>query len=102
MIIVIAVMKAKAGKEQEMEKALRDVLPKVQAEEGTLAYALHRVRKEPQKFIMYEKYRDKAALVHHSSSAYFTELFAQLAPLLDGNPTIDICELLAAIDEKGE
>lgn len=102
MIIVIAMMKAKAGKEQAMETALRDILPKVQAEEGTLSYAVHRVRKEPQKFFIYEKYRDKAALVHHSSAPYFTELFAQLAPLLEGSPTIDICELLASIDEKSE
>lgn len=100
MIIVIAVMKAKAGKEQEMEKALRDVLPKVQAEEGTLAYALHRVRKEPQKFIMYEKYRDKESLQHHGATPYFAELFGKIGPLLEGNPTLEICEILAAIKEK--
>lgn len=100
MLVVIATMKAQAGKEQEMEAALRDILPQVQAEDGTLAYVLHRVRKEPQKFIMYEKYRDKTALSAHSATPHFAALFARIAPLLDGNPTIEICEPLAAIDER--
>jgi quinol monooxygenase YgiN len=100
MIVVVALMKAQAGKEQEMEKALRDMIPKVETEEGTLAYALHRVKKEPQKFLMYEKYRDKEALKHHSSTPYFTELFGKIGHLLDGTPTIEIYEMLASIKEK--
>ena len=47
MLVVVAVMKAKAGMEQEMEKALREIIPKVEAEKGTLAYTLHRAKKEP-------------------------------------------------------
>ena len=101
MLVVIAMMKAQAGKEQEMEKALLEMIPKVEAEAGTLVYALHRVRKEPQKFIMYEKYRDKESFQHHSATPYFAELFGKIGPLLDGNPTIEICEMLAAIKEKG-
>jgi len=100
MLVVIATMTAQAGKEQEMEKTLLDIIPKVEGEAGTLAYALHRVRKEPRKFIMYEKYRDKESFQHHGATSYFAELFGSIGPLLDGNPTIEICELLAAIKEK--
>lgn len=100
MIVVVAVMKAKAGSENEMEKALRDVMPKVESEEGALVYALHRAKKDPRKFLMYEQYRDKDALNLHGSTPYLADLFAKIGPLLDGAPTIDIYEPLAAIKPK--
>jgi quinol monooxygenase YgiN len=100
MLVVIATMTAQAGKEQEMEKALLDIIPKVDGEAGTLAYVLHRVKKEPRKFIIYEKYRDKESLQHHGATPYFAELFGKIGPLLDGNPSIEICEMLSAIKEK--
>jgi len=100
MLVVIATMTAQAGKEQEMERALLDFIPKVEPESGTLVYALHRVRKDPRKFIIYEKYRDKESFQHHGATPYFAELFGIIGPLLDGNPAIEICEPLAAIKEK--
>jgi quinol monooxygenase YgiN len=101
MLIVVAKMDAQVGKEDEMEKALRDMIPNVESEEGTLAYVLHRMKKKPQKFLMYEKYRDKEALTHHSSTPYFAELFGKIAPLMDGDPAIEVYEMLSSIKEKG-
>ncbi len=101
MLIVVARMIAKAGKENEMEEALRAIIPKVESEEGTLAYVLHRMKKKPQNFLMYEKYRDKEALALHSSTPYFAELFGKIAPLMDGDPAIEVYEVLSSIKEKG-
>jgi quinol monooxygenase YgiN len=101
MLIVVAKMNAQVGKEDEMEKALRDIIPKVEFEEGTLAYVLHRMKKKPQNFLMYEKYRDKEALAFHSSTPYFAELFGKIAPLMDGDPTIEVYEMLSSVKEKG-
>jgi quinol monooxygenase YgiN len=100
MIVVVARMKAKPGKEQEMEEALRWIIPQVESEEGTLQYVLHRAKKEAGTFLFYEMYRDKAALNIHSSTPYFAELFGKIGPLLDGDPTIDIYENIASIQEK--
>jgi quinol monooxygenase YgiN len=97
MIVVVAVMKAKQGKEEEMGNALRDIVPRVASEEGTLTYILNRAKKDPQTFLMYEKYRDKDALNFHSTTPYFAELFEKIAPLLDGAPSIEIYEELASI-----
>lgn len=97
MIVVVAVMKAKQGKEQEMEDALKNIVPKVASEEGTLAYALNKARKDPCTFLIYEKYRDKDALNLHSSTPYFAELFEKIAPLLDGAPSIEIYKELSSI-----
>ena len=100
MIVVVAILTAKQGKEQEMEDALKWVMPQVEAEEGTLQYVLHRAKKEPGKFLFYEKYRDKAALNVHGSTPYFSELFSRIGPLLEGSPTIEIYEDIASIREK--
>jgi quinol monooxygenase YgiN len=100
MLVVVAVMKAKAGMEQEMEKALRDMIPKVETEKGTLTYTLHRAKKESGKFLMYEKYPDKEALKEHSSTPHFAELFGKIGPMLDGAPIIDMYEDLSGIKEK--
>ena len=100
MIVVVAILQAKQGKEQEMEDALRWIIPQVDAEEGTLQYILHRAKKEPGKYLFYEKYLDKAALNAHGSTSYFAEMFAKIGPLLDGSPTIEIYEDIASIKGK--
>ena len=101
MITVVAIMKARQGKEKEMEDALRAMVPQVASEAGTMQYVLHRGRKDPGKFAMYETYRDKEALNLHSSSPHFADLFARIGPLLDGEPTLEILEELASIPKKG-
>jgi quinol monooxygenase YgiN len=96
MIIVSAVLEAQVGKESDMERALLDFIPKVQAEEGTIAYVLHRSKGNPAKFMVYEKYVDEAALGYHGSTEYFKELFDTVGPMLAGAPSIEIYEELAA------
>jgi len=95
-MVVVAVLKAQAGKEKDMEDALRAMIPKVQSEEGTIAYILHRAQNEQGKFLFYEIYRDRAAFDFHSSTPYFKELFGKIGPLLDGQPHIEMYEELAA------
>ena len=96
MIVVSAVLEAQVGKEQDMESALRDFITKVQAEEGTIAYILHRSKGNPAKFMVYEKYIDKAAFTYHGSTEYFKELFDAVGPILACDPSIEIYEELAA------
>lgn len=101
MLTVVAVLKAKEGTEKDMEEALKKVVPQVAQEQGTLAYALHRAKKDPTKFLFYEQYKDKEALGLHSSTSYFLEMFGAIGPLLDGNPSIEIYEEIASIPAKG-
>jgi quinol monooxygenase YgiN len=96
MVTLVAVLEAQEGKEKEMENALMEMIPKVQSEEGTLAYILHRSQNKPGKFLVYEKYKDEAALTHHSSTSYIKELFEKVGPLLAGSPSIETFEELAA------
>jgi quinol monooxygenase YgiN len=100
MLVVVAVIKAKAGMEQEVENAIKAIIPKVEAEEGTLAYTLHRGKREPGKFLIYEKYTNKEAFTAHASTLHFKELFQKITPLLDGAMVVDMYEDLAGITAK--
>jgi quinol monooxygenase YgiN len=99
-MIVIAKLKAKDGREAKVEKALRDMVGKVEKEEGTLIYTLHRARKDPGRFLFYEKYKDIQALKAHNSTPYLKELFDTLEPLLTGAPEIEMYEELAGISNE--
>jgi quinol monooxygenase YgiN len=96
-MVIVAKIKAKSGEEAKMEEALRGMVAKVEQEEGTLKYTLHRDLKDPTLFLFYEKYTDADALNAHSSTPYFKELFGTLQPLLDGAPEIGMYEELAAL-----
>lgn len=101
MLVVVAKLKAKAGKEEELEKAFLTMIPEVQAkEEGTLVYALHRAANDPGTFLFYEKYTDQEAFVHHSTTPHFKQLFATIGPLLDGKPAIEMYEELAGVTRQ--
>ncbi len=96
-MIVIAKLKAVNGKEEEMKKAILEVMPKVSEEEGTLIYTLNQNQNDPTEFLFYEKYTDMEALMTHSATPYFKALFKTLAPMLDGNAEIVTYDEVAGI-----
>lgn len=95
-MVVVVGLKVKSGKEKEFEDAMREMITKVGSEEGTLAYVFHRSQHNPGEFLMYEKYKDKAAFDHHSATPYFKELFGKIGPLLAGEPNMEMYEEVAA------
>lgn len=95
MILVVAKIKAKSGEEAKVEQALRDVLPKVREEEGTLVYTLNRSQNDPSTFMVLEKYKDMDAFVYHSSTPYLKEMFNIILPLLDGDLAVELFDELA-------
>lgn len=100
MLVVVASIKVKTGMEKEVEDSIRAIIPKVQAEEGTLVYNLHRGKKDPGKYLFYEKYTNKEALAFHASTPYFKELFQKINPLLDGPMVVDMYEDIDGIPAK--
>ena len=99
MIAVIAKIKAKPGKESELETAFRKQVADVASEEGTLMYTLHRSQQEPGVFLFYEQYRDLDAMKLHSATPYFKALFQTIEPLVAGPPEIEKFDGLAALDK---
>ncbi len=97
MIVVIASITAKTGKEEELEETLKSLFPKVQNEEGTLEYTLNRGLDEAGKFTFYEKYKDENSLDFHNNTSYLQDVFKQFDSLLEGNPKIEIYEEVMSI-----
>ena len=70
-IVITAVLKAHPGKEDELRKALDEVIPPSREEEGCLTYVLHESIDAPGTFVFYEKYEDETALDHHINSPHY-------------------------------
>ena len=97
MIVLIATLKAKPGKEKQVEEILGAMIPKVQNEKGCTKYILHRVKADPSQFLFYEEYADQAALDIHNNTPYFKELGPKLAGLLVGDPVGVFYDMITAI-----
>lgn len=88
MIIITALIKAKEGQGDEMEKAIKDFAPKYLKDPGCLEYRLHRRLDNPDWFFFYEKYENEEALKYHSSAPHFKEMGLAMRPFMDGRPEI--------------
>jgi quinol monooxygenase YgiN len=81
-ITLTAKLTIKAGKEKEFETLMKEVVPKVRAEEGNLAYTMCRSKENPRVFLFFEEYVDQAAIQAHGK--HLGELGIDLSAYLDG------------------
>jgi quinol monooxygenase YgiN len=90
MITIIAKLKVKDGKMDEAIAILKEIIPKLKAEEpGCVEYTPHTVRGEDHAILIYEKYRDKEALKLHSGN--LPKTLEKLFPLLEPGMDIKTC-----------
>jgi quinol monooxygenase YgiN len=94
MIVVKAIVQARPGKEEELEDLIRAIVPKVQAEERTIEYTIHRAQNIPGRFFFYEKYLDQDACDSHMATPYLQELLARFEDLLATAPDVEIFEVI--------
>jgi quinol monooxygenase YgiN len=97
MIVLIATLKAKPGKEKQVQEILAAMIPMVHNEKGCAKYILHKVKSDPSQFLFYEEYADQAALDIHNNTPYFKELGPKLAGLLVGDPVGTFYDMITAI-----
>lgn len=83
-IVIMAPMRTIKGKGKEFEELFKKLIPLVEKEKNTLEYRLYRQEDDPDRFVVFEKYKDKEALKFHSSTPYFKEFGEKVAPLLVG------------------
>src|SRR5438105_4167642 len=85
MVVLVAKYYVKPGKGDEVEAALKKMAPHVKEQEpGCLLYQANRSRESPDLFLLYEQYRDMAALEAHRATPHFKEIIeGTIVPLLD-------------------
>jgi quinol monooxygenase YgiN len=81
---LLVTIKAKSGKEKDLEAAFAPCIAATKKEAGCLAYELNRDADEPTTYVMFEKFRSVAALQSHLKAEHTTKLLKALEPLTDG------------------
>ncbi|WP_174299538.1 putative quinol monooxygenase [Caulobacter sp. S45] len=95
MIGVIAVLKAKEGREAEFERTFAEMTAKVKANEpGNQMYQLTRSRTEPRTYKVLEMYADQAAFDAHGSSDHYKEGGRALRDLVESRPEVELLDAL--------
>ncbi|NJC86222.1 putative quinol monooxygenase [Planosporangium mesophilum] len=91
LLTIIAALRAKPGKEQQLRQAAEAVVEPTRHEEGCIAYHLHQAIDDPTVFYFYENWAGPEALDAHMKTPHFQNFVATANDLLAG--PIDIQRL---------
>jgi len=85
MVVLVAKYYVQPGKGDEVEAALKKMAACVREQEpGCLLYHANRSRENVDLFLLYEQYRDMAALEAHRATPHFRAIIeGTIVPLLD-------------------
>ncbi|MGE3312650.1 MAG: putative quinol monooxygenase [Limisphaerales bacterium] len=89
-VTVIALVRAKPGKEGELRQILSSMVAPTRAEAGCLNYELHQSADDATRFAFHENWTTKADLDRHLASPHVTAALAKVGPLLAEAPQITL------------
>ena len=90
---LLVTIKAKPGKEKELEAAFAPCIVATKKEPGCLAYELNRDPDEPTSYLMFEKFKNLAALEAHLKAEHTAQLFKAIEPLTAGQLQAKVFEV---------
>jgi quinol monooxygenase YgiN len=93
-LIIIATARAKAGREGDLERALRDVAAPTRAQPGAVAFSLYRSSEDPSTIVGLERWSSAAEHDEHLKGAHVQKLMAAMGPVLAGPPSIVAYEII--------
>jgi quinol monooxygenase YgiN len=73
MVVLAVTWIAKNGREAEVASLFSKLTEESRKEPGCTMYVVHRHRTEPRRFLIYEQYKDDAALEAHRASPHFLQ-----------------------------
>lgn len=91
---VVAEIRAKLGKENELRTATLPLVDEVRREPNNLLYFLHEDREAPGHFIFYEIFASQADFEAHNATPHVQAWFAKLPELADGSVKVLRTEIL--------
>lgn len=77
MICLCVSIVVKEGKEKEAVLLFQQLQAESRREAGCILYVVHTHRDDPRRFLVYEQYKDEAALDFHRNSAHFKKYAAE-------------------------
>ncbi|GAA1385563.1 hypothetical protein GCM10009639_08360 [Kitasatospora putterlickiae] len=93
MTMVLAILRARPEQADALEAALREVAGATLREPGALAYTVG--RQDGERFLVVERYADRAARDAHFAAPYVTGLLARFPQLLAGEPQVEFADELS-------
>jgi quinol monooxygenase YgiN len=91
---VIATLRARPGKSEELKKTLEALIVPTRKERGCLSYRLLENRENPDLFTFVEEWASDEALDAHFETDHFRGAMARSSELLAEDPEIRRCTLL--------
>ena len=89
---VVAAFQARPGKEGALREALVALLAPTRQEAGCITYNLHQSPQDPAKLMMFETWRDQAAIDAHMKSSHVQKLAPRVDELCVAFPEITVWE----------
>ncbi len=87
---LVVTIKAKAGKEKELEAAFAPCTAATKKEPGCISYELNRDSEDPTVYMNYEKFKSVAALEEHLKQAHTQKLLMTVPMLAEGDLKIKV------------
>lgn len=85
MVTIYASFRINEGKETEAEKAIKDMVSAVEANEpGALLYAMNRSQQDPLEVHVFEMYKDQEAAAAHAGSEHMAAFRQHFRDVFDG------------------
>lgn len=95
MFLLLVELNAKPSAGAEVESVLAELAAVARAEAGNVIYAVHRQQENPQAYVLYELYRDRAAWEAHLAMASVQDALQRFEKLLTAAPRIVCCDTVA-------
>jgi quinol monooxygenase YgiN len=83
-VVIIAEATALPGRRDDLKRAFDRLVPRSRAEEGISTFRLHEDRDRPGHFVLYERFRDQAAIDTHITLEHFAQILRDFAELAEG------------------
>jgi len=100
MLLLLAQLQAQTTARDEVKSMLEKLVTSTQNEAGNIFYAVHQQQDQPDNFMVYELYRDKASCDVHLQSEPVTAALQRMETLLAKPPVITFCDTLAYTSMK--
>ncbi|HUG44763.1 MAG TPA: putative quinol monooxygenase [Acidobacteriota bacterium] len=94
-VTVVAFVKAKKGKEKDLERALLDLIAPTHREAGCIDYILHRAQESPGVFVFYENWESADRLQEHLNSKHLRGFLSKAEGLLESPPGIQLYDRIS-------
>lgn len=95
-IVLIARLKVKADKIEELKKAALKIVEDSRSEEGNINYDVHQSVEDETLFFWHETWKNKAAIDEHFATTFFGEFFKTVEEVAAEPPQVNLTKKITA------